>query len=427
MSSSTLARRAAVVGEREPKVMTPSTRLVQFCTRGANGWGAIPRSARARDRRRWTASAVPVSSGSFVDKVGPFLPKTQIMQEGCDTAIRNPAAFAPRSWNPLLSGSSPKAVQASGTGRRIKGAHMFNFKGKTVLITGASYGLGASFAAGFAEAGANLILTARSKDLLEQTGEACKKAGAKVLCVTGDVSIEDDVKRVVAAGIKEFGGIDVLVNNAGISDVKGIGAERFPTDSFDNIMAVDLRGAFLYMREVGLHMLLKKSGSIVNICSIMGSGANEMNIIAYTAAKGALRNITQQLGCEWADRGVRVNAVSPGFIITEMTRMALEGMGMDKWIASRTPMRRLGEVNEIVAPVMFLASDMAGYITGHDLLVDGGTNAANGYYQIQPIHHAWNADTAPMAPGAYEGLLPRPEWATPLLPGIPGVHYPLPE
>jgi NAD(P)-dependent dehydrogenase (short-subunit alcohol dehydrogenase family) len=248
-----------------------------------------------------------------------------------------------------------------------------------------------------------------------------------VLCVTGDVSKEDDVKRVVAAGIKEFGGIDTLVNNAGISDVLGIGAERFPTETFDNIMAVDLRGAFLYMREVGLHMLMKKSGNIVNICSIMGSGANEMNIIAYTAAKGALRNITQQLGCEWADRGVRVNAVSPGFIITEMTRAALEGMGMDKWIASRTPMRRLGEIPEIVAPVMFLASDMAGYITGHDLLVDGGTNAGNGYYQLQPIHHDWNSDTAPMAPGAYPGLLPRPEWANPLLPGIPGVHYPLPE
>ena len=304
---------------------------------------------------------------------------------------------------------------------------MFNFTGKTVLITGASYGLGASFAEGFAAAGANLVLTARSKDLLEATGESCRKLGAKVLCVTGDVSKEEDVKKVVAAGIKEFGGIDTLVNNAGISDVLGIGAERFPTETFDNIMAVDLRGAFLYMREVGLHMLMKKSGNIVNICSIMGSGANEMNIIAYTAAKGALRNITQQLGCEWADRGVRVNAVSPGFIITEMTRAALEGMGMDKWIASRTPMRRLGEIPEIVAPVMFLASDMAGYITGHDLLVDGGTNAGNGYYQLQPIHHDWNGDTAPMAPGAYPGLLPRPEWANPLLPGIPGVHYPIPE
>ena len=96
---------------------------------------------------------------------------------------------------------------------------MFNFTGKTVLITGASYGLGASFAEGFAAAGANLVLTARSTDLLEATGEACRKLGAKVLCITGDVSKEDDVKKVVAAGIKEFGGIDTLVNNAGISDV----------------------------------------------------------------------------------------------------------------------------------------------------------------------------------------------------------------
>ena len=304
---------------------------------------------------------------------------------------------------------------------------MFNFTGKTVLITGASYGLGASFAEGFAAAGANLVLTARSTDLLEATGEACRKLGAKVLCVTGDVSKEDDVKKVVAAGIKEFGGIDTLVNNAGISDVLGIGAERFPTETFDNIMAVDLRGAFLYMREVGLHMLMKKSGNIVNICSIMGSGANELNIIAYTAAKGALRNLTLQLGCEWADRGVRVNAVSPGFIITEMVRPALEALGMDKWIASRTPMRRIGELEEIVAPVMFLASDAASYITGHDLLVDGGTNAANGYYQIPPIHHEWNAETAPRVGQGYPGIQPRPDWYQALSSGIPGIHYPVPE
>jgi NAD(P)-dependent dehydrogenase (short-subunit alcohol dehydrogenase family) len=117
------------------------------------------------------------------------------------------------------------------------------------------------------------------------------------------------------------------------------------------------------------------SGNIVNICSIMGSGANEMNIIAYTAAKGALRNITQQLGCEWADRGVRVNAVSPGFIITEMTRAALEGMGMDKWIASRTPMRRVGELEEIVGPVMFLCSDLSRNVTGTTMYVDAGYHA----------------------------------------------------
>ena len=302
---------------------------------------------------------------------------------------------------------------------------MFNFSGKTILITGASYGLGANIATSFASAGARLILTARSQDRLESVGEQCREIGAEVLCISGDVANEDDVKNVVTSGISAFGCIDVLINNAGISDSRGISAERFPTDTFDNIMNIDLKGAFLYMREVGLHMLLNKTGNIVNICSIKGSGANENTNIAYAAAKGAIRNITQQLGCEWADRGVRVNAVSPGYIITDMTRMALQKLGMDKIIASRTPMRRLGEVHEIVNAVLFLASDMAGYITGHDLLVDGGTNAGNGYYQIQPLLHEWNAETAPMAPGAYPGLVPRPEWMESLLPGRPGIHFPV--
>jgi hypothetical protein len=134
-----------------------------------------------------------------------------------------------------------------------------------------------------------------------------------------------------------------------------------------------------------------------------------------------------QLGCEWADRGVRVNAVSPGFIVTDMTRPALEGLGLTSWIASRTPMRRVGELEEIVGPVLFLASDAAGYITGHDLSVDGGTNAANGYFQIPPIHHEWNADTAPRVGAGYPGLVPRPEALQALAGGIPGIHFPVPE
>jgi len=303
---------------------------------------------------------------------------------------------------------------------------MFDFSGKTVVITGASYGLGAGFAEEYAKAGADLVLTARSADLLEATGKACESHGAKVTTVTGDVSVEADVKRVVAAAIENHGGIDVLVNNAGISEIRGFGAEQFPTDVWQSVIDVDLTGAFLYLREVGRHMLERGSGSIVNICSIMSSGASEFNIAAYAAAKGGLRNLTQQLGCEWADRGVRVNSVSPGFIVTEMTRAALEGMGMAEWIASRTPMRRLGELEEITGPVMFLSSDMASYITGHDLLVDGGTNASNGYYQIAPIHHEWNKET-PMVGTPYQGVAPRPEWLQVHENGIPGVHYPMPE
>ena len=301
---------------------------------------------------------------------------------------------------------------------------MFDFNGKTVLITGASYGLGEGFAHGFAEAGAALVLTARSAELLEGVAEVCRSKGSpKVTVVPGDVSVEADVVRVVETGVREHGAIDVLVNNAGVSDLRGVAPEQFDMQTWNWIMSVDLNGAFMYMREAGRHMLGNGRGSIVNLCSIMANGANELNVIAYTAAKGALRNLTMQLGCEWADRGVRVNSVSPGFIVTEMVRTAIEGLGMDKWIASRTPMRRIGELGEIVAPVMFLASDAASYITGHDLCVDGGTNASNGTFQIPPIHHEWNADTAPRVGDGYPGIQPRPEWYAALSAGIPGLHY----
>jgi NAD(P)-dependent dehydrogenase (short-subunit alcohol dehydrogenase family) len=304
---------------------------------------------------------------------------------------------------------------------------MFDFSGKTVLITGASYGLGEGFAHAFAAAGADLVLTARSAELLDGVADVCRSKGSTVTVVPGDVSVEDDVTRVVSTGVDAHGRIDVLVNNAGISDLRGVAPEQFDMESWQRIIAVDLNGAFLYMREVGRHMLEAGGGSIVNICSIMGHGANELNVIAYTAAKGAVRNLTMQLGCEWADRGIRVNSVSPGFIITEMVRPALEAMGMDQWIASRTPMRRVGELDEIVQPVMFLASDASSYITGHDLNVDGGTNAANGYFQIPPIHHEWNADHAPRVGQGYPGVVPRPKWYQAMAAGIPGIHYPPPE
>ena len=303
---------------------------------------------------------------------------------------------------------------------------MFDFKGKVVLITGASYGLGEQFAYSFAEAGANLILTARSQEMLEHVGAKCREQGAKVTVVTGDVSVEADVHHVIKEGIEAHDHIDVLINNAGIADARGVAAEQFDTETFNQILSVDLVGAFLYARECGRHMLERGQGAIVNICSIMASGGNENNVIGYTAAKGGLLNLTYQLGCEWADRGVRVNSVSPGFIVTEMTRPMLEAMGIDRWIASRTPMRRVGDAQEVTNAVMFLASDLASYITGVDLLVDGGTNASNGTFQIPPIHHEWNTDK-PMVPSSYQPVQPRPAWYQALEQGVPGVHYPLPD
>ena len=157
----------------------------------------------------------------------------------------------------------------------------------------------------------------------------------------------------------------------------------------------------------------------------MASGGNELNVIAYTAAKGGLRNMTYQLGSEWADRGVRVNSISPGFVVTDMIRVAIEAGGVGEYIASRTPMRRLCEIEELDGPLLFLASDASSYVTGLDLLVDGGTNAGNGYWQIQPGHHFSSQVLAPAVGTKYAGLQPMPESMEVWKMGIPGIHFQL--
>ena len=205
-----------------------------------------------------------------------------------------------------------------------------------------------------------------------------------------------------------------------------VDAENYDTETFKKIIDVDLIGAFLVARETGRHMLEQGKGSIINISSIMASGGNELSVIAYTAAKGGLRNMTLQLGCEWADRGVRVNTISPGFVVTDMIRPAIEAGGVGDYIASRTPMRRLCEVGELIGPLLFLASDASSYVTGVDLLVDGGTNAANGYYQIQPGHHFSSQVLAPAVGTKYHGLQPMPDEMQVWKLGIPGIHFELP-
>jgi NAD(P)-dependent dehydrogenase (short-subunit alcohol dehydrogenase family) len=216
---------------------------------------------------------------------------------------------------------------------------LFDIAGKVVVLTGASYGLGEVMANALADAGATLVLAARSAELLQGVADSCSNKGAEVTAVVADISREDDVSRIVATTIEAYGRIDVLVNNAGVSDLRGLPAESFDLETFRRIVDVDLTGAYLLARDIGRHMLSAGQGSIVNICSIMASGANELNVVGYTAAKGGLLNLTYQLGCEWADRGVRVNAISPGFVVTPMTAPGLDGLGVADYVASRTPMR----------------------------------------------------------------------------------------
>jgi short-subunit dehydrogenase len=147
---------------------------------------------------------------------------------------------------------------------------MFDFGGKTVLITGASYGLGEEFAYAFAKAKADLILTARSEKLLQAVAKTCTEYGSKVTVVTGDVAVESDVKAVIETGLTAHGQIDVLINNAGIADARGVAAEQFDAETFNRILSVDLAGAFYFARDCGRHMLQRGCGSIVNIWAANG-------------------------------------------------------------------------------------------------------------------------------------------------------------
>ena len=156
------------------------------------------------------------------------------------------------------------------------------------------------------------MLTARSEELLEGGGEACREKGSKVTVATGDVSVEDDVKRVVKQGIAHHGKIDVLINNAGIADMQGLAPEHFDSETFNRIISVDLVGAFFMHENASICLRTEQAqSSILDQSSETGEAKN--GVIAYSA-KGGLRNMTMQLGTEWADRGVRVNAVSPGLL-----------------------------------------------------------------------------------------------------------------
>ena len=301
-----------------------------------------------------------------------------------------------------------------------------SLKGKVALVTGGSYGLGVVWATALAESGADVALTARSADLLENVAaELASGTGREVSTHPGDVTIEGDVQRVVADTIARHGQIDILVNNAGINESTGRSSEETSNEHFRHAIDVDLIGVWSYAREVGRHMLERGSGSIVNIASICGMGATEFANPAYHASKAAVIALTRQLAGEWADRGVRVNAISPGFFMSEMVREALELTGTKAWVESRTPMRRMGEHHELAGPLVFLASDAASYVNGVNLAVDGGHTTMVGAAQLQAPWQLWNRPGPINADGLFPGITELPPGI--IREGIPGYHYPIEE
>lgn len=276
----------------------------------------------------------------------------------------------------------------------------FRLDGKVAVVTGASYGLGVLFAEILASAGADVVITARSVDKLQATKEMVEGLGRKCLLAAGDVTDYSSCEQVVSAAMAEFGRIDVLVNNAGWADDRLVRTERCEPEMFARMVDTDLVGLFYMTRAAAPEMLRGGGGSIINLSSIFGNLGSENRTAGYFAAKGGVNQLTRLLACEWGDRNLRVNALAPNFFISEMTRTLLEESGMADWMRSRTPMRRMGELPELVGPLLFLASDASSFVTGVVLSVDGGWSAGGGYAQLPQPWDEWNGEMGmPIGPG----------------------------
>jgi NAD(P)-dependent dehydrogenase (short-subunit alcohol dehydrogenase family) len=240
------------------------------------------------------------------------------------------------------------------------------------VITGAAFGIGRATAVLFAREGARLVVTDIQGEPLLALAEELRQAGAEVEAVIGDVSVEDDARRMIAAARDRFGRLDVLVANAGVIPLGDV--REMTTAAWDDVMAVDGRGMFLTCKVAIEAMLPTGGGAIVCLSSISGV-AGQKRQAAYGPAKFVATGLAKHLAIEWADRGIRVNAVAPGTITTEAVKQMRDEPGGAEYLAAveaQHPMGRMGEPAEVASAIVFLASDDASFITGAVLPIDGG-------------------------------------------------------
>ena len=260
-----------------------------------------------------------------------------------------------------------------GSGTAMSSLSPFSLAGKVAIVTGSSRGIGRAIAEGLAGAGAAVTVTARNGALAESVARAISVAGGTSLAVPADVSKPADVRRLVQTSFDTHGRIDILVNNAGISPIYKK-AEQVSESEWDQVIAVNLKGAFLCAQEAGRVMISQKSGRILNISSVGGRVALP-NLVAYCAAKGGLEQITRVLAAEWARHNILVNAIAPSFVETDLTAGLRENRQLRDGIIGQTPLGRLGKAEDVVGAAIYLASDAASYVTGQTLYVDGGWTA----------------------------------------------------
>jgi glucose 1-dehydrogenase len=255
---------------------------------------------------------------------------------------------------------------------------MPGLRGKNVLVTGGTSGIGQAIAVRFAEYGANVAINyLRGPDEAsdtEQQVHACvnrvQQEGVRDVVVQGDVSREDDVVRMVGSTIDELGGLDVLINNAGIQISRH--SDELSSEDFEKVIAVNLRGAFLCAREAIRHFLAAgKPGVIVNVSSVHQL-IPKPDYLGYSVSKGGMQNLTRTLALEYAGRGIRVNGIGPGATVTPINRAWIDDPVKREMVEGHIPMARAGTADEMGAVAAFLASDDGAYITGQTIFVDGG-------------------------------------------------------
>jgi len=243
---------------------------------------------------------------------------------------------------------------------------------KVAVVTGASRGLGQAIAVALAEAGADVALLGRSEADLELTAEEVRRHGRRALCMVTDVTSEESVEEAAAMVTDKWGRVDVLVNNAGVAEV--VPLLEMSLAQLRRVIDTNIVGTFLCSRAFGAHMVAQQRGTIINVASISGL-RGEPDLTAYAASKGAVIAFTKGLAVEWARHNVTVNAVAPGWFRTDMNKKALDHLEIGPKLVARIPQRRVGQPEELGPLVVYLASDLARFMTGSIVVMDGGQSA----------------------------------------------------
>lgn len=248
---------------------------------------------------------------------------------------------------------------------------LFSLEGRCAIVTGGSRGLGLSMAEALGTAGARVVITARKEEQLKEAAAYLRQRQIECLELVGDLSGPETAEQLAAAAEERLGPVDILVNNAGIT--WGAAPESMPFDRWQKVLEVNINGTFVMSQAVGRRMLKRGRGSVINISSvagIVGCDPAILDAIGYSTSKGAVNAFTRDLAVKWGPKGIRVNAIAPGFLPTKMTRHLFDTKADE--LIRRSALQRLGDPQDLWGPLLLLASDAGAHMTGQCLSVDGG-------------------------------------------------------